>query len=129
MIPSSSLPSKHKKARVQPYSLKVTYAFLEEGKIKNPTRQIFVLINDETANVNHIKKQCEEELKINNIVLTAANGLLIEDSAGTSGLCTSLLYNATSVDVKNSSLAYGLPCFTCSYQFLKEPQKVNRTLH
>lgn len=89
----NSLPSKAKKARVQPYSLKVTYASLEGGKIKNPTRQIYVLINDETVNVDYIKKQCEEELKINNIVLATANGLLLEDSAGTRGLCISLHYN------------------------------------
>lgn len=79
----NSLPSKAKKAQVQPYSLKVTYASLEGGKIKNPTQQIYVLINDETANEDYIKKQCEEKLKINNIAQATANGLLFKDSAGT----------------------------------------------
>ena len=32
------------------------------GEVKNPVRQIYVLINYETANVYYIKKQCEEEL-------------------------------------------------------------------
>ena len=80
------MPSKAKKARVQPYSLQVTYASLEGGKIMNPVRQIYVLINDETANVDYMKKQCEDELNINGVVLATANGLLIEDSAGTRGL-------------------------------------------
>ena len=38
------------------------YASLEGGKVKNLVRQIYVLINNETANVDYIKKQCEEEL-------------------------------------------------------------------
>ena len=49
---------------------------------------MYILINDETANVEYIKKQCQEELKKDGIVLASANGLLIEDSAATRGLCT-----------------------------------------
>ena len=68
MISSSNLPSKSKKAQVQPYSLKVTYASLKGGKVMNPVRQIYVLIDDEAANVDYIRKQCEEELNINDVV-------------------------------------------------------------
>ena len=66
--------------------MKITYAALEGGKIKNPSRQIYILITEETANVEYIQKQCEDELKVDNVVLATSNGLLIEDSVGTRGL-------------------------------------------
>ena len=86
VFPSTNLP-KAKKARIQTYTLKVTFASLEEGKIKNPTRQLYIVINDETANVDYIQQQCEESLNKGGIVLATSNGLLIEDSAATRGLC------------------------------------------
>ena len=76
MIPSSGL-------KERPHSLNVTICLPGRGEVKNPVRQIYVLVNNNTANVDYIKKQCEEELNINDVVLTTANGLLIEDSAGT----------------------------------------------
>lgn len=62
------------------YSLKVTLAALEKGKVKNPTRQIYVLITEETANVSYITMKSQEELGINEINLVSANGLPLEDS-------------------------------------------------
>jgi hypothetical protein len=87
VIPTTNLPHKAKKARLQSYSLKITYATLEGGKIKNPSRQIYILITDETANLEYVQKQCEEELKVDGVVLATSNGLLLEDNVGTRGLC------------------------------------------
>ena len=49
-----------KRSKVQSYSLKVTFASLVGGKIKNPTRQVYVLITEENVNANDIKSLCAE---------------------------------------------------------------------
>ena len=82
----SNLPHSSKRAKVSGYSLKVTLASLEKGKVKNATRQIYVMITEETANVPHVTVKCQEELGIAaEIKLVTANGLPLEDSAGTRG--------------------------------------------
>lgn len=81
----SNLPHSSKRAKLSWYSLKVTLATLEKGKVKDPSRQVYILITDETANVAHIKVKCQEELGISNIKLVSANGLPFEDSDGTRG--------------------------------------------
>ena len=81
----SNLPHSSKRAKLSWYSLKVTLATLEKGKVKDPSRQVYILITDETANVPHIKVKCQEELGISNIKLVSANGLPFEDSDGTKG--------------------------------------------
>ena len=74
-----------KRTKVQSYSLKVTFASLVGGKIQNPTRQVYVLITEETANTNDIKSLCAEQLGVDTISLVTANGLPIGDSDGTRG--------------------------------------------
>ncbi|KAL9952759.1 hypothetical protein ACROYT_G040054 [Oculina patagonica] len=82
----SNLPHSTKRVKVSGYSLKVTLASLEKGKVKTPTRQIYVLITEDTANVPNITLKCKEELGIEEIKLVSANGLPFEDSNGTRGL-------------------------------------------
>ena len=63
----------------------MTFASLVGGKIQNPTRQVYVLITEETANTNDIKSLCAEQLGVDTISLVTANGLPIGDSDGTRG--------------------------------------------
>ena len=72
-----------KKAKIG-YSLKVTVASLQNGKIKNPTRQLYILINDETANVLFILEKCQEQMNVP-VKLVTGNALPLEGSVGTRG--------------------------------------------
>ena len=59
----SVIPSA-KRTNVQYQSLKVTFASLVGGKIKNPTCRVYVVITEETAHANDIKSLCTEQVLI-----------------------------------------------------------------
>ena len=52
----------------------MTFTSLAGSKIKNPARQVYVLITEKNANTNDIKSLCAEQLGVDNIALTV-NGL------------------------------------------------------
>lgn len=73
----------HNRAKIG-YSLKVTVASLQNGKIKNPTRQLYILVNDVTANVPYIPEKCQQQMNVL-VKLVTGNALPLEDSEGTRG--------------------------------------------
>ena len=58
----SLLPSK--KQKVVTYSLKVTLAQLEKNKIFNQSRQKYVVITEDSANVDSVMKIARKSLKM-----------------------------------------------------------------
>ena len=72
--------------------MKVTLAQLEKNKIVNQSRQKYVMITEDSANVDLITKACKEEFKDETLVIVSTNGLSIEDSEATRG--TRVLFNS-----------------------------------
>jgi DNA-binding transcriptional regulator YhcF (GntR family) len=65
--------------------LKVTLAELERNKIVNQSRQKYIMITEDSADVSSITKACEEEFDDETLVIVSSNGLSIEDSEATRG--------------------------------------------
>ncbi|CAB3990421.1 hypothetical protein AC249_AIPGENE15203 [Paramuricea clavata] len=80
-----SLPPS-KKQKVVKYSLKVTLAELERNKIVNQSRQKYIMIAEDSADVGSITKACRKEFDDETLVIVSSNGLSIEDSEATRGL-------------------------------------------
>jgi DNA-binding transcriptional regulator YhcF (GntR family) len=65
--------------------LKVTLAELERNKIVNQSRQKYIMITEDSADVSSITKACKEEFDDETLVIVSSNGLSIEDSEATRG--------------------------------------------
>ena len=65
--------------------MKVTLAELERNKIVNQSRQKYIMITEDSADVSSITKACEEEFDDETLVIVSSNGLSIEDSEAIRG--------------------------------------------
>ncbi len=65
--------------------MKVTLAELERNKIVNQSRQKYIMITEDSADVSSITKACKEEFDDETLVIVSSNGLSIEDSEATRG--------------------------------------------
>ena len=64
--------------------MKATLAELERNTIVNQSRQKYIMITEDSADVSSITKACKEEFDDETLVVSS-NGLSIEDSEATRG--------------------------------------------